>query len=539
MLALKDYIICCKILFLCSILSAQSVDWIKHWEHQTGTSIRKVATDKENNCYVAGTFSGNWINPSFNLTSVGGIDIFLAKLNFEGQIIWIRSFGSTRDDQVTSLKMSAKGNIFITGSYWIQLDLDNTELNTIGSNANGGFIAQFNNDGQTNWAIPVNGTGNKQINDIALFDEDAFAIIGTFSNTIFVGNQSIQAQAATSTFIAKFHTFNQLSWINRLGTVGVVEGIRLDFLSNGIIAGVGNFQGVISTEKETIETNTEDNDVFIVSWTPEGNIIWLRKAGGVNQDEVRDMEVFEDNIYLVGNIIGVMRLSDELFIQSVGFNENIFLLKYNQLGHPEFAISYGGIPIEKASSVSIAAQGIIVGGLFFEQGSIQGFNLQGAKLVFNSFLMMLDFTGNVTHLIPLLSSQNIFINALAINPIGNIIVGGDFQGTATIGDIKLQNGGIFNPFTVQFTYNNVNINDSHSNSDVQHFTLIPVDSRLFKVETTLEKYTAHLFKINGAWINSSYSPREIALHHCSNGIYLLVIQTNSGVIFSRKIVITE
>lgn len=373
MLALKDYIICCKILFLCSILSAQSVDWIKHWEHQTGTSIRKVATDKENNCYVAGTFSGNWINPAFNLTSVGGIDIFLAKLNSEGQIIWIRSFGSTRDDQVTSLKMSAKGNIFITGSYWIQLDLDNTELNTIGSNANGGFIAQFNNDGQTNWAIPVNGTGNKQINDIALFDEDAFAIIGTFSNTIFVGNQSIQAQAETSTFIAKFHTFNQLSWINRLGTVGVVEGIGLDFLSDGTIAGVGNFQGVISTEKETIETNTEDNDVFIVSWTPEGNIIWLRKAGGVNQDEVQDMEVFEDNIYLVGNIIGVMRLSDELFIQSVGFNENIFLLKYNQLGHPEFAISYGGIPIEKASSVSIAAQGIIVGGLFFEQGSIQGF----------------------------------------------------------------------------------------------------------------------------------------------------------------------
>lgn len=520
--------------FICSIRR-----WIKHWEHQTGTSIRKVATDKENNCYVAGTFSGNWINPAFNLTSVGGIDIFLAKLNSEGQIIWIRSFGSTRDDQVTSLKMSAKGNIFITGSYWIQLDLDNTELNTIGSNANGGFIAQFNNDGQTNWAIPVNGTGNKQINDIALFDEDAFAIIGTFSNTIFVGNQSIQAQAETSTFIAKFHTFNQLSWINRLGTVGVVEGIGLDFLSDGTIAGVGNFQGVISTEKETIETNTEDNDVFIVSWTPEGNIIWLRKAGGVNQDEVQDMEVFEDNIYLVGNIIGVMRLSDELFIQSVGFNENIFLLKYNQLGHPEFAISYGGIPIEKASSVSIAAQGIIVGGLFFEQGSIQGFNLQGAKLVFNSFLMMLDFTGNVTHLIPLLSSQNIFINALAINSIGDIIVGGDFQGTATISNTKLQNGGIFNPFTVQFTYNNVNINDSHSNSDVQHFTLIPINSRVFQVETTLEKYTAHLFKINGVWINSFYSPREIALHHCSNGIYLLVIQTNSGVIFSRKIVITK
>lgn len=539
MFALKDYIICCNILFFCSSLSAQSVEWIKHWEHQAVASIKKVFTDQENNCYVAGTFSENWLNPSFNLTPVGGIDIFVAKLNTEGQIIWIRSFGSTRDDQVTSLKVSAKGNIFITGSYWIEMDLDSTELNTIGSNANGGFIAQFNNDGQTNWAIPINGTGNKQINDIALFDEEKFAIIGAFSNTIFVGNQSIQAQAETSTFIAKFHTFNQLSWINRLGTVGVVEGIGLDFLSDGTIAGVGNFQGVISTEKETIETNTEDNDVFIAAWNVEGNITWLRKAGGVNQDEVQDMEVFEDNIYLVGNIIGVMRLSDELFIQSVGFNENIFLIKYNQFGYPEFAISYGSIDIEKVSSISVDAQGIVIGGIFFEQTSIQSFNLQGANFAFNSFVMKLDFAGNVSQLIPFLSDQNIFINSLVINSLSDIVVAGDFQGMSTINDASLENSTIFNPFIVQLTSSSTVATKNLADSNNWDFTLIPIGSKFFQVETTLEKYTAHLFKINGTWIDSFYAPIQLALDSCSNGIYILLIRTNSGAIFSRKIVLIE
>ncbi len=538
MCLLKDYIICCKILFFCSLSSAQSVEWIKHWEHQAIASIKKVVTDQENNCYVAGTFSGNWFNSSFNLTTVGGVDIFVAKLNTEGQIIWIRSFGSTRDDQVTSLKVSTKGNIFITGAYWIQIELDGIELNTMGGNANGGFIAQFRNDGQTNWAIPVNGTGNKQINDIALFEEETFAIIGAFSNTLSIGEQHIQAQAETATFIAKFDSFTRLSWVSTLGTVGVTQGIGLDFISDGTIAGVGNFQGVISKGEEIIETNTEDNDVFLAKWSSEGNIIWLRKAGGVNQDEVQDMEVFEDNIYLVGNIIGVMRLDDEFFIQSVGFNENIFLLRYNKFGYPEFAASYGGIDIEKASSISVNAQGIVIGGFFFERTSIQNFSLRGASFSFNSFVMKLDFAGNVNQLIPFHSNQNIFINSLIINSLGSIIVAGDFQGIATISDIGLENNTVFNPFTVQFASSTVATNNlgNYRNWD---FTLVPIGLKCFQVETTFEKYTAHLFTINGIWINSFYAPKQLTLDDYSNGIYILLIKNSSGVIFSRKIVLIE
>ncbi len=538
MCLLKDYIICCKIVFFCSLLSAQSVEWTKHWEHQAVASIKKVVTDKENNCYVAGSFSGNWLNSAFNLTAVGGIDIFLAKLSTEGQIIWIRSFGSTRDDEVTGLKVNNKGSIFLTGAYWIEMDLDGIELNTMGGNANGGFVAQFRNDGQTNWAIPVNGTGNKQVNDIALFEEETFAIIGAFSNTLSIEEQHIQSQAETTTFIAKFDSFTQLSWVSTLGTVGTIQGIGLDFISDGTIVGAGNFQGVISTAAETIETNTEDNDVFLATWTSEGNIIWLRKAGGVNQDEVQDIEVFEDNIYLVGNIIGLMRLNDELFIQSVGFNENIFLLQYNPLGYPEFAASYGDINIEKASSISVNAQGIVIGGFFFEQTSIEHFSLRGANFSFNSFVIKLDFAGNVNQLIPFRSNQNIFINSLTTNLLGNIIVAGDFQGVATISDVGLENGSIFNPFTVQFASSTVATNnlDNHRN---WNFTLVPIGSKCFQVETTLERYIVHLFQINGRWINSFDVPKQLALDSYPNGIYILLIKTNSNIVFSQKIIVVE
>jgi len=91
------------ILALCSIaLFAQNEDWI--WAKQAGGTIddygNSIAVDANGNIYVTGRFYGSSTFGTTNLTSSGGSDIFVAKLDINGNWLWAKKAGGTSDDYV-------------------------------------------------------------------------------------------------------------------------------------------------------------------------------------------------------------------------------------------------------------------------------------------------------------------------------------------------------------------------------------------------------------------------------------------------------
>ena len=64
-----------------------------------------------------GTFSESFLLASQNLTSAGGMDAYVAKLNITtGAALWAKRMGSTLDDEGRAICLES-GDIMVVGSF--------------------------------------------------------------------------------------------------------------------------------------------------------------------------------------------------------------------------------------------------------------------------------------------------------------------------------------------------------------------------------------------------------------------------------------
>lgn len=88
-----------------------------------------IAIDNLDEVYVMGDFYGSInLNPG-TLYSTGGFnngndDVFVAKLDNVGNLIWVKQFGNGGDDEGNSISAGASGNIYCTGTFEDTVDFD-------------------------------------------------------------------------------------------------------------------------------------------------------------------------------------------------------------------------------------------------------------------------------------------------------------------------------------------------------------------------------------------------------------------------------
>ncbi|MGA9294321.1 MAG: YCF48-related protein [Ignavibacteriaceae bacterium] len=107
----------------------------------------KIVSDSLGNTYVAGNFSRSTLTfGEFVLNNFGGSDIFLAKYNSNGKVVWAKNIGGSNDEKIISMDVDFNGNVSVSASsYSKDINIDNeqlknnsteivfnTELNTIG-----------------------------------------------------------------------------------------------------------------------------------------------------------------------------------------------------------------------------------------------------------------------------------------------------------------------------------------------------------------------------------------------------------------------
>jgi len=80
-----------------------------------------IEIDDNGNVFTSGSFSVTAdFNPNIginNLTSSGSFDMFISKLDMNGNYIWAKKMGGTLEDVAVSLKLDNVGNIYTTGYF--------------------------------------------------------------------------------------------------------------------------------------------------------------------------------------------------------------------------------------------------------------------------------------------------------------------------------------------------------------------------------------------------------------------------------------
>jgi hypothetical protein len=160
------------------------------WRGETG---RGIAVDQNDNIFVTGVFEDIATFGTVNLTSAGYEDSFLAKYNPDGTVLWARRAGGTGSDTGIAVAVDGSGNSYVTGSFEGVASFGTTNLTSLGLKDI--FIAKYDPDGQLIWAKRAGLNFDEQGNAIAVdamgnvFVAGYFFDTATFESTILSGGR--------------------------------------------------------------------------------------------------------------------------------------------------------------------------------------------------------------------------------------------------------------------------------------------------------------------------------------------------------------
>lgn len=133
------------------------LDWIKVMPK----GFANVGLDGMGNIYVAGQrispfFSGNEFKDI-----KGASDLYLAKYNTQGQLIWVRNIWGRNSEVNHGMHVSATGEVYLIGGFETDIHFDDLRLQS--TNYFDVYVAKYNSSGQALW---VNSAGGSMHEDI-------------------------------------------------------------------------------------------------------------------------------------------------------------------------------------------------------------------------------------------------------------------------------------------------------------------------------------------------------------------------------------
>ena len=273
-----------------------------------------VATDAEGNTYVIGDFSSQYLifdsDTIFN-ADVGGFgteDFFVLKLDPSGNVIWVKSIGGSSSEEGNGISVNGT-NLYITGYFgsptisFQGIILENASQTYPYANL---FIARFDTAGNVIWAVANQTQGNSYGVGIASNPDGRVYITGNFgSNLMVFGNDTLinpiggnDYNIFTTVFDASGHPVWAKAPEEQYEVR--VQGISAD--SNGNFYIIGRYGSDEIRFDSVVMRNAYGGyeDIFIVKYSAEGNVIWAKSVGAEDNDFGEGITNFDGSVYFTG-----------------------------------------------------------------------------------------------------------------------------------------------------------------------------------------------------------------------------------------------
>lgn len=165
---------------------------------------RDVVVDADDNIVFVGSFTGTVdFDPGagvVSLTSDGGYDVFVTKLDASGALLWTASMGGADEDYAYGVDVDSNNNVFIIGQFERTADFDPSALGTFemtSTASRSAFATKLDSDGTFLWAVSTDGTGNSAAYGIAIDINGRLLTTGS----VF-GTTDLDPTASTETVIS-------------------------------------------------------------------------------------------------------------------------------------------------------------------------------------------------------------------------------------------------------------------------------------------------------------------------------------------------
>jgi len=411
---------------------------------------RSVAVDGSGNVYVVGEFQGTVdFDPgpgTTNLISAGNQDIFFAKYDATGNLVYARAIGGTSTDIGYGIAVDGSGNVYVTGVFIGTVDFD-PGAGTVSLNSAGNydiFFSKYDASGNYVYARRLGGTLSDFGYSIAVDGSGNVYVTGVFRGTVDfdpgAGTVSLTSAGNSDIFFAKYDASGNYLYARRLGGTNIDAASAIVVDGSGNVYVTGNFNGTVDFDPGagTVNlTSAGSDDIFFAKYNASGNYVYARAIGGTSTDVGNGIKVDgSGNVYVTGYFNGTVDFdpgAGTVNLISAG-NQDIFFAKYDASGNYVYAKTLGGTSSDFGYGIAVdGSSNVYVTGVFFGTGDFDP-GAGTANLISSGnqdiFFAKYDASGNYVYAKALGGTSTDFSLAMALDGSGNLYVTGYFSGTA-------------------------------------------------------------------------------------------------------------
>ena len=291
--------------------------------------------------YVTGRFAGTASFGSYSVTSVGGDDVFIAKIRLsDGAWQWVQRGGGSSADEGFSIISESTSFIYVTGKYTGTATFGSYSLTAAGGSDI--FVASINSSGTWQWATSGGGTLTDVGNGIAIDDNADLYVTGAFSDVSTFDSHSLISAGGRDIFTAKLDSDDgSWTWVSGGGSTLDDEGQGVSVDTAGNVYFTGYFNDNATFGGGTVVSSVGQTDIITGKYDPNGTILWTRRSGGANFD--RGYAINSDdngNTFVTGYFYDTADFSFTTLV-SEGASD-VFVMKYDTDGVLQAAVSAGG-----------------------------------------------------------------------------------------------------------------------------------------------------------------------------------------------------
>lgn len=416
-----------------------------------------VIIGKNGNIYTAGTYNGQCYFGTKLVKSYGDNDIFLASYSAIGELQWVKTFGSSSQDAASSISQDASGNIFISGSFRNTIVFDNAATLT-SAGIDDIFVAKLDASGNVIWASKAGGTNQDVSYSLAVDNAGNPVITGYYNQTATFGTTQLVSAGGTDVFVAKYDGSNgNLIWANSAGSVsrdlsnGIAIGASNSVYICGEFKGNALFQGQNGNGVTLSNIANSETDIFVVKYNSNGNVDYAKSFGSTSVDAAYGIAIDQSTseAYVTGLFSGPI-LFGSINLVCAG-NSDAFILKLDINGNPVWAKRCGGISQDAAHGITYLNGTVYFCGSFSDIATFGTTSLNATNKNLDIFVSSISSTGNFISASQYGGGSDDDVRGICSDGT-NTFITGYYNGGATFGGFDVTSFGDWDAFIYNISY---------------------------------------------------------------------------------------
>jgi len=421
--------------------------WANTWGGSgVDSNSRAVAADEEGNTYVTGVFSDT-IDldpgpPSVIQTSQGVNDVYLIKMDKNGEFEWGITWGGEFVEGSSAIALDQDGYIYVTGDYSGPTDFDPGP----GVNSQDGFfdefLCKFDPNGQFCWVQTWGGLyGFDRGNALAVGDDGNVFVTGCWNYVEYeIGDINWENPIVKNDFYLKVYDMQGIQlfshkWYENVAENSTGNGVDIDDRGNIYIC--GEFSGTLDFDPgpgTDIFTSNNSRDPFLCKFNRAYEYQWTKVWGGDSDDEARHMKVGDDALYIAGRFKNMIDLDPGPGVDEYVSNgeQDVYMAKFDLDGNYIWGGTWGGyrgdtvcgLALDEAGNISVA--GNVFGSVDFDPGPYEPY--YEPKGMHSVYMSRFKPDGQHIWTYTIGTDEIIMSSGVAVDGYGNTFITGGFEG---------------------------------------------------------------------------------------------------------------